>query len=209
MKQFWIAFAISMLVIGAQAHAQPAGDNKAPALVLPDTSLLPIHSFSVVQKDNNKALLRWKSDSLPGAESFYAVERSNNGNDFSVLGVTKNTSAGWFEFLDAAPMRGKIFYRIKLSTAQTTYYSIVIAATPAADASCKFYPNPVDKVLIVRSELSVDVQISDAAGKPLIVEKLQGGLNVIDVAALEPGVYVITLFQKESNKLVTEKLVKK
>jgi len=44
----------------------------------------------------------------------------------------------------------KNFYRVKLSTAQTSYYSSIISATPSADASCKFYPNPVDKVLIVK-----------------------------------------------------------
>ena len=180
----------------------------APQLFLQDTATLPVHNFSVTQRDN-KALLRWQSDSLPGTESFYAVERSNNGTDFNLVGVTKNNSGGWFEFLDDAPPRGKIFYRVKLSTAQASFYSTVITATPITDASFRFYPNPVDKVLIIRSELGLDVQITDAFGKPYISEKLAGGLKVIDVSALEPGIYVITLFQKETNKLVTEKLVKK
>ena len=74
---------------------------------------------------------------------------------------------------------------------------------------CKFYPNPVDKVLIVRSELAVEVQIADGYGKPILNEKLPAGLRVVDVSALEPGVYVLTLFQKESGRVVTEKLVKK
>ena len=177
-------------------------------IVFADTAFLPIHSFTVTQKDN-KAVLRWQSDSLPAAESFYAVERSSNGTDFSLVGVTKNTTGGWFELSDDAPLKGKIFYRIKFSTGQTSFYSEIIAANPSAAASCKFYPNPVDKVLIVKSESGVDVQISDGNGKPVITEKLQSGLKVIDVSSLEPGIYVITLFQKETNKLVTEKLVKK
>ncbi len=208
MKHFIIAFAWILGVTVAHAQVVPAMVFTAPLMLVSDTGHLPIHSFSVAQKDN-KALLRWKSDSLPAAESFYAVERSSNGTDFSMVGITKNTLGGWFEFVDNAPARGKIFYRVKLSTGQTSYYSTVIAANPSADASCKFYPNPVDKVLIVRSELSVDVQISDTYGKPIITDKLQGGLKIIDVSALEPGIYVITLFQKETNKLVTEKLVKK
>lgn len=207
MKSFIIAFMLVFTGITGFGQVLPAIIFTAP-LLLPDTALLPIHGFSISQKDN-KALLRWKSDSLPGTESFYAVERSNNGTDFNLVGVTKNNSGGWFEFVDDAPPRGKIFYRVKLSTMQTSYYSETIAAMPFPDASCKFYPNPVDKVLIVRSESSVEVQITDAFGKPLISEKLQGGLKVIDVSSLEPGVYVITLFQKETNKLVTEKLVKK
>jgi len=207
MKSFLIAFSMLFTGIAGSGQVLPSIIFTAP-FFLKDTAVLPIHDFSVVQKDN-MALLRWKSDSLPGAESFYAVERSSNGTDFSLVGATKNGSGGWFEFVDDAPLRGKIFYRIKLSTPQTSYYSPVIGASPFADPSCKFYPNPVDKVLIVRSELGVEVQIADASGKPLIADKLPGGLKVIDVSALEPGIYVITLFQKETNKLVTDKLVKK
>ena len=207
MKPFAIAF--FLLFTGISGYSQ-----LVPAVIIPDVLYLsdtvpsPIHNFSISQKDN-KALLRWKSDSLPAAESFYSIERSNNGTDFSAVGVTKNTNGGWFEFLDDAPSKGKIFYRVKLSTAQNSYYSGTIAASPNADITCKFYPNPVDKVLIIKSELNVDLQISDGAGKLLIAEKLQGGLKVVDVSALEPGIYVITLFQKETNKLVSDKLVKK
>jgi len=85
----------------------------------------------------------------------------------------------------------------------------MIAATPSADVSCKFYPNPVDKVLIIRSESGVELLISDRFGKPLITDKFPAGLKVIDVSALEPGIYVITLFQKETGRQLTEKLVKK
>jgi len=185
----------------------PAMVFTAPLMLVPDTANIPIHNFTVSQKDS-KAYLRWNSDSL-AIDNFYAVERSSNGMDFSLVGVTKGAAGGWFEFVDDAPSKGKVFYRVKLSTAQTSYYSQVLSANPSADASCKFYPNPVDKVLIIRSELSVEVQITDAYGKPVIADKLTGGLKVIDVSALEPGIYVITLFQKETNKLVTEKLVKK
>jgi len=208
MKQLIFAFAFVIASATGYGQVVPAMVFPPPLTVLADTANLPIHSFTVAQKDN-KALLRWKSDSLPAPESFYVVERSSNGVDFSLVGITKNITAGWFEFVDDAPAKGKIFYRVKLSTGQHSYYSPVIAANPSADASCKFYPNPVDKVLIIRSELSVEVQISDSYGKPVIADKLQGGLKVIDVSSLEPGIYVITLFQKETNKLVTEKLVKK
>lgn len=207
MKSFIIAFLLVITGITGYSQVIPAMIFTAP-LFLQDTAVLPIHNFTVTQKEN-KTLLRWKCDSLPVEESFYAVEKSSNGTDFNLVGVIKNTSGGWFEFLDESPSKGKLFYRIKFSTAQTSYYSVIVSANPLADASCKFYPNPVDKVLIVKSELGVDIQIADAAGKPLIAEKLQGGLKVLDVSSLDPGIYVITLFQKETNKLVSEKLVKK
>jgi Secretion system C-terminal sorting domain len=208
MKSFFVAFVFVFTGVAGYSQLIPAVIFTAP-LLMSDTSLLPVHSFSVSQKDN-KAFLRWKSDLQPaGTESFYAVERSFNGVDFNLVGVTKNVSGGWFEFVDDAPPKGKIFYRVKFSTAQGSYYSAMLSATPQADVSFKFYPNPVDKVLIVRSELGVELQISDAFGKALLAEKIPAGLKIIDVSSLEPGIYVITLFQKETNKLVTEKLIKK
>jgi hypothetical protein len=175
---------------------------------LHDTIPQGIYNLSVIIKDNCKGLLRWKSGTIPG-ESFFTVEKSTNGIDFGVIGITKNTNTGWFEFLDDAPSKGKIYYRIKLTDGQTLVYSEIVFATLSPDISCKFYPNPVDKVLIVRSEQGVELQITDRFGKPLISERLQAGLKVVDVSSLEPGIYVITLFQKESNRLITEKLVKK
>lgn len=189
------------------AGAQTAPVNSLTQTLLSDTASLPLHQFTVTEKDR-KALLRWRADSLAGAESFYAVERSNNGIDFSLVGVTKTTSSGWTEFLDDSPPAGKVFYRVKLTAGQTSFYSDMIAAAPAVDASCRFYPNPVDKVLIVKSEFGVDVQITNQAGKPLITEKCPAGLKVIDVSALDPGLYVITLLQK-SGRQVVEKLLKK
>jgi len=204
MKSFLLLFLMAFTALEGYSQAVPVGQNAVPT----DSALLHIRDFTVSQKDN-KAFLRWKTDSLPGEESFYAVEKSSNGIDFAPVGITKNISGGWFEFLDDAPSKGKAFYRIKLSEGQTNYYSPMIAAIPAVDPSCKFYPNPVDKVLIVKSESNVDVQIADASGKPVLTEKLQGGLKVLDVSSLEPGIYVITLFQREANKIVTDKLVKK
>jgi len=198
MKRIFLAFLLFFTGLAGHSQFVPSNIFIAPVfLLLSDTSATPIHNFTVIQKDN-KALLRWQSDSLPAAESFYSVERSSNGADFSLVGITKNTSGGWFEFLDDAPGKGKIFYRVKLSTAQTSYYSSIISATPSADASCKFYPNPVDKVLIVKSELGVDIQISDGSGKPVITEKLQGGLKVIDVSSLEPGILRYNLVFKRN-----------
>ena len=206
MKSIFVLF-LTMLVAAGKASAQTAAADPARTADH-DTVSLAMHDLIVSEKDK-KILLRWKADSLPSAENFYAVERSNNGIDFNLVGVIKTTNSGWIEFLDESPPKGKIFYRVKFSTSQASYYSEMIATSSSVDISCKFYPNPVDKVLIVRSEAGVDVQISDQSGKPLITDKFPGGIKVIDVSALEPGIYVITLFQKETGRQLTEKLVKK
>lgn len=184
-----------------------------PAVIIPtavfssDTAGFPLHGFSVAERDN-KAILRWKADSLSN-ETFYAVERSSNGVDFFPVGLSKYATGGWFEFTDDAPPRGRLQYRVKMTNGNRSFYSTVIEATPVSDISLRFYPNPVDKVLIIKTELGVDVQISDNYGKALVAERVPAGIKVIDVSALEPGIYVITLIQKDSNRIISEKLVKK
>jgi len=192
--------------LAANCAGQSAPSTDQPA----SDSLFHFIDFSVVQKEG-KALLRWRCDSLE-KESFYTIERSDNGNDFSFVGLTRNAESGWQEYSDDASGRGKVYYRLKLSAGDAVSYSRILTVNmdmATSHPGIRFYPNPIDKVLIVRSDLNYDLQISDGSGKALITQKIEPGPKVIDVSALSPGIYVLTLYQKETNKLVTEKLMKK
>jgi hypothetical protein len=204
-----LLFAVILILGHSICNSQTLGFIFMPvSMLVSDTQPGSLQRLSVRIKDNSKAVLRWYADSLV-AETFFSIEKSTNGIDFNVIGVTKSTGKGWYEFLDESSLKGKVFYRLKLSNDNSSSYSEMVTTVLSAEVSCKFYPNPVDKALIVRSELPVDLQIADKFGKPLIVEKLQAGLKVIDVSALEPGAYIITLYQKEGNRLLTETLIKK
>lgn len=169
----------------------------------------PVTNFSVFLRTDKKPVLRWQS-SL-GNDAFFSVERSNNGLDYEVIGVIKSEApaSSFLEFSDDAPPRGKIYYRLKCVSEKTAFFSEAVSTIILADISCRFYPNPVDKLLIVRSDLPVDIQINDEWGKSFIVTHLEAGLQVLDLSALPSGIYAITLQQKANNKVVTERLVKK
>ncbi|HEY4150032.1 MAG TPA: T9SS type A sorting domain-containing protein [Chitinophagaceae bacterium] len=202
---------IAVLLLASQwtfCRSQTTEPSAFPNPLTADSAAAPVEGLQVSVKDNNKITLKWQASELLD-ESFFAVERSTNGTDFTAIGVLKNVAKGAFEFVDDAPIKGKAFYRIKTTSGQYYAYSMMVPATLSGDISCRFYPNPVDKALIIRSEGPLDVQIADKFGKPLISSRLPAGLKIVDVSSLEPGVYVITLFQKDSNRLVTEKLVKK
>jgi len=71
MKRIFLAFLLFFTGLAGHSQFVPSNIFIAPVfLLLSDTSATPIHNFTVIQKDN-KALLRWQSDSLPAAESFY------------------------------------------------------------------------------------------------------------------------------------------
>lgn len=188
----------------AQTMVPPVDVNR----LTPDSGSAAVESLVAAIKDNYKVSVRWQTNVML-SESFFAVERSINGTDFTAIGVIKNGAPGAYEFIDDAPLKGKAYYRIKITAAQSFAYSLTVAIVVSGDASCKFYPNPVDKALIIRSEWPVEVLIADKFGKPVLSTRLPAGLKIVDVSPLEPGIYVITLFQKDANRVVSEKLVKK
>jgi hypothetical protein len=202
---------IAVLLLASQwtfCRSQETASPPTQDLLLADTTALPVDALAASVSNNSKVALRWQTTITP-EESFFVIERSLNGIDFSAIGVIKNTVRGVVEFTDDAPIKGKAYYRVKTTLGQYYAYSAIISATLTGDISCRFYPNPVDKALIIRSDGPLDMQIADKFGKPLISSRLPAGLKIVDVSSLEPGVYVITLFQKDSNRLLTDKLVKK
>lgn len=209
MKRFFLFLVLLNLVSVARSQTNTAFFNFNP-IVLVDTLTDPIYDFSVSVKDNYKASLRWRTNGNKDEESFFSIEKSYNNNDFVIAGVLKKTQGEWVEFLDESLSRGRVYYRIKQTSGnQAPVYSQTVAVSLSGEAFCKFYPNPVDKVLIVRSELPVDIQISDKFGKQLFTSHQEAGLRLVDVSSLEPGLYIITLFQKDANRMISEKLVKK
>jgi len=193
-----------LILAGLNSYAQ--GDQLVSSL---DSGTTSIKHITATVKNRNKVILQWNLDNPSGA-GFATIERSRNGVDFEAIGVLKTgNNIIRQEFEDEMPSNGINYYRIKFSpTEGRSKISPVVNASVAGDLSCKFYPNPVDKLLIVRSESPVDIQLTDAFGKTRIIQKSSGGLQLVDVSLLEKGLYIITITQKESNKTMTEKLMK-
>ena len=158
--------------------------------------------------ETTKVLLTWKVNG--DTPDFFSIERSDNGKSYEVITVLNNLSPqALFQWTDDAPKKGKSFYRIRYSFKQgAPFYSKTIPVSIAGYIAFKFYPNPVDHILIVRSEAPIDVQISDATGKIRISQLRVKGLYTINVSSLEKGVYLIRFSNKMTNVMSQEKLIK-
>lgn len=144
------------------------------------------------------------------AGKFLIIERSENGTLFEKLGVIKTPSGSdrvlW---TDEAPAGGKNIYRIRFENSKGEE---ILSGTAEnfipSKKAYKFYPNPVDQILIVRSEQPLEVQLFDANGKPRTQIYKVSGLQTIDVSTLEKGQYFLRCLNVKSGQVSLDRLIK-
>ncbi len=167
-----------------------------------------INEVSCSSTDNSNITLTWSiKNRMP---PFFVIERSEDGKSFETVAVLNNQQAkSIYQWTDEAPRKGRSFYRLRYSFEENRpQYSQTASYYLAGSLAAKFYPNPVDGVLIVRSETPVDVQIADNNGRIRITESRVQGLRTINVSSLEKGIYLIRFSNKLTNVISQEKLVK-
>jgi len=165
--------------------------------------------FSCAVKKTNNVELLWKINNT-GEGDYFIVERSMDGLRYETVSALKitDTSSG-YGVMDNSPVNGTDFYRIKyISKSGRIIYSRIIQVNLSADVDFKFYPNPVDKLLIIRTSHNIEIQVLDAAGALRLSRQFQPGLQVINIASLEKGSYVLKIADKESNRVISEQLLK-
>ena len=166
-------------------------------------------NFSAFVKDLNKVCLQWDVDSAEEGD-YFIIERSTDGSQYETVGaIRKDGTSNHFELNDMAPPNGADVYRIKYSDQQGGLaYSKAIPLSLSGDVDFKWYPNPVDKLFIIRTEHAVDIQVIDANGAIRLSKRLQPGIQVINVSSIERGVYILRVADKESNRVISNQLLK-
>ena len=170
----------------------------------------PFINVTAALKESNKVVwLQWDADSAADGD-YFIVERGQDDLHYETIGAIRSTGTkGHYELTDQAPPNGSDFYRIKyMGHTGPVVYSKTMELSLSGEVDFKFYPNPVDKVFIVRTAHSIDLQVVDALGNIRISKRLQPGIQVINVSALEQGVYVLRVTDKESNRAVSQQMIK-
>ncbi|HTR30336.1 MAG TPA: T9SS type A sorting domain-containing protein [Puia sp.] len=170
--------------------------------------------FTAASNESNRVLLKWDIDPSanvdPSAAGYFVIERSPDETHYETIGVVR-IAAGTdhYEVTDGAAPNGSDFYRVKYAARTgAMVYSKTMQLSLSGTVDFKFYPNPVDKLFIVRTEHTIDLQVIDAAGAVRVSKRLQPGIQVVNVSSLEKGVYVLRVTDKESNRAVSHQLVK-
>jgi hypothetical protein len=194
-----------------KGQAQPSPDVPDSARgphVYPGSK--PILNFSAVTTATDRTVwLKWDADSA-SQDGYFIVERGRDPMHYETIGALRSTGGkGHYELTDQAPPNGFDFYRIKYTGHRdSVVYSKPMELNLSSEVDFRFYPNPADKVFIVRTEHNIDLQILDPTGMVRISKRLQQGIQVIDISMLERGVYILRVTDKESNRALSQQLVK-
>ena len=208
-KPAWLT---SLMILCAVAlHAQQTQTDstqvaKVQVIAMEDSLFT---SFFCSINEEHKILLQWKVDSINEGD-YFVIEHSNDGEHYETVSALKATiNKLEYELTDNAPFSGSNFYRIAYANKSgVSHFSKAIQLTLSKSAAFRFYPNPVDKSLIVQIDHPADMQILSSLGAVLISKQLQPGLQVINVSALEKGNYFLRIADKQNNSGVMEQLLK-
>jgi Secretion system C-terminal sorting domain len=167
-------------------------------------------SFFTVTPLNGHAVLRWATAPVK-SEDFFIVERSSDALHFEVLGAMDATTGkdSVFSMVDNSVLTGPVSYRIRITSKDgKEQISKTVNMNSVSEADFRFYPNPVDKLLIIRSSHALNVQVQDSYGVVLFTQEVDAGMQIVNVSSLQKGNYILKATDKSTNTVISEQLVK-
>lgn len=177
---------------------------------------LPVSLLSfTAQKNGNTVILNWATSSEQNNRGF-EIQRSSDGISFNrigwVDGVGNSSSLQNYSFTDAAPAKGKNFYRFnqididdksKLSPIRKIYFD--------QQLNISVYPNPVASLLNVQAGIKITgIKIFTTEGKLVWQQSGTTGSFLVQVPLrnMAAGLYLLELADAEGNKQL-QKFIKK
>src|SRR5882724_11462698 len=192
-KCFWLSVVAfcCCLTVRSQQQGEPVDPSDSSIKQITAVSNGKVFTnFSAAVREFNKVWLQWDVDSAEDGD-YFVIERATDGEHFETIGALRKAgNNNHYELTDLAPPNGTDHYRIKY-TGQSgkQFYTKAIQLSLSGDVGFKFYPNPVDKLFIIRTAHSIEIQVIDAIGSIRFSKRLQPGIQVINASSLERGVY--------------------
>lgn len=163
---------------------------------------------------DNTVQLIWEAN-VDDQHHYFEVERSNDGNQFTVLGKLPQMSA--FRFADKSPRSGNNFYRIKqVDKDGTVSYSKIINVYIESTIKVSIYPNPVNDQLVInigsRNAQNYKIQVTDMQGKVVygVLKNINSSNTEIkvDTRSWKPQLYILKVINTNNEVVETQKIIK-
>ncbi len=201
--QLWFASAFLCCAL----MGQPPGEHSAQASTTEANSAF---SFFTVTPQDGHAILRWSAPPVK-PDDFFIVEKSSDAIHFEVLSAMDASvgSDSVYSLVDNSVGNGIVSYRVRITGKdgrELSSKTVNMNSFTAADF--RFYPNPVDKLLIIRSAHALNIQIMDMYGVVWFGQEVGAGMQIVNVSTLQKGNYILKATDKSTNSIISEQLVK-
>ena len=198
--------------------------NTETTLILNEVLPLRLLSFSA-RKENKTNLLSWTTINEMKVDHF-EIERSNNGREFSKIGITKANSTNQintYQYSDAvapnSPLwgAGGLYYRLKMidKDGQFSYSPIRSLTINNSSLIITLFPNPAKDNLQIQIEsdkkTAIQLVMLSADGKVLLSKSIianeGSSLQSINISTLPKGSYLLKVkSDKDEQVMKFEKL---
>jgi hypothetical protein len=207
MSKLWLTLVSAICCYAAMCQT-PTNDDPSPS---PERGNAPLFLRFTVNDRNGTAVLKWGASTVDAGD-YFIVEKSMDGIHFEILSAIGTSSAGSdssFSVTDNAVGYGMVYYRIRISGENgDIIYSKTLSTSVNVMGDFHFYPNPVDKLLIIRSSHPLTIQVMDAYGAIWFSQDVNAGMQIINVSTLHKGNYVLKATDKVTNTVISEQLIK-
>jgi len=192
--------------IGFEGTSQYGNIIGLDDIVINYSGLAPVSLMSFdAQRSGRVNNLKWTTSQEVNAAK-YVIERSSDARNFTPIGEViaagNSTSAKDYRFVDAAPVKGINYYRIRMIDNDNAYkLSVIRNVKNLGVADMAINPNPVLQQMNVNLEAEVaekaTLLITDLSGRKMysgLVNVIAGSNNFeIPVSQLAKGSYIVTI----------------
>jgi len=192
--------------------------NTAMVVILvTDGGPLPIalSRFEAI-KQGEEALLVWTTQHTENA-SHFEIERSGNAKDFVHIGdvaaTANSTYAIDYRYIDAAPLSGRNYYRLKLVDINGIFkYSEIRMLDFDIKSRIKIYPNPASSYVNISMGKDAgnisEIAVVDMHGRILKRQNVMQETETLNIQDLAVANYYIRLIGKDNDIKATLKFSK-
>ena len=169
-------------------------------------------NFTALLQPNQAVMLNWQYAQPAGGG--YSIERSPDGQHWSAIGYQAAGKAGFaasYSWLDANPLSGKNYYRIVLINPDSTAsYSPIRVIEVTEGVAITVSPNPTTDAINIQYDGSGGTgkeAVYDPSGRMIQQNVLFAGSNIVSLAGLSKGLYLVSV-QLGDGRSVVQKVLK-